>query len=403
MTLRRAWMVPVLALLLGGALQAQFRGFNPEQFYLDRATRLEPLAHPPVRTQYGLGFCYAAAAATLVDYERLRLRPAGSEAFGEGDMLSLLATLLMANDGTMAEGGLIGATLERIQHYRAVRPELLLSEKAAPYEPFQLALFDKKEIYARYDALLAKAQRDAQPLNDWERQNLLARLTYNANNTYWEQLKGLFRTYLTPPPPKRDPQPILAHLARMTRACVQPEGIRTTLQAFGPFEEARFPQDWNKLLSRMLSQVCRAVPVASEVRKPLEVPRFRIHSEDVFTYEKTRGEWMERVRTLLRERLKLGRPVGVGICMCEELHSFAEGCPAGHAIVISGWGEVAPVGKPSGKRYQALRIQNSWGEEWQAGFLLREGSAEDPKGAFRTGWMEADSLLIRVSIIEWIE
>lgn len=392
----------ILILLYAGVLSAQFRGFQPTEFYLDKATLRGPAAHPPVRTQYGLGFCYASAAATLVDYERLKLMKPGTP-FGEGEMLSLQATLLMANDGTMKEGGLIGAALERIQHYRTKLPRMLVSERAAPYETFQLATFDKTAVYKEFDTVVASLAAKGRTLDAWERRNLLGMVAYRANNLFWEGLKTDVQAYLQTPVATRDPKPIVAKLNRMSRACIRPEKVEKCLAELPAPQDSDEARDWSAFLSGVLSQICRPAALPPEAAKPLEIPAFSIESSNCFEEEMSRSDWATRVKDKLSALLAQGKAVGIGMCLCEELHHFGRPCPSGHAVVVSGISEVKPI-NGKGDSYLAVRIQNSWGEEWQEGFSLKEGTPESPaSGRTLTGWVEATQIFYRIMIMEWIQ
>ncbi|HJV89180.1 MAG TPA: hypothetical protein VJ623_02655 [Holophagaceae bacterium] len=392
----------ILIVLYAGALSAQFKGFQPAEFYLDKATLLGPASHPPVRTQYGLGFCYASAAATLVDYERLGLMKPGTP-FGEGEMLSLQATLLMANEGAMKEGGLIGAALERIQDNRTKRPRMLVSERAAPYETFQLATYDKAAVYKEFDTVMAALAAKGRTLDAWERRNLLGMVAYRANNAFWDGLKADVLAFLKTPVAARDPKPILAKVGRMSRACVGPDKVGKLLASLPAPRDSDEERDWSTFLSGMLSQICRPTALPPEASRPLEVPAFTVDGINFFEAKLSRVDWAKQAGKQLKALLARGKAVGVGMCLCEELHDFRTPCPSGHAVVISGIAEAKPVhGK--GESYLALRIQNSWGEEWQEGFSLKEGTPQSPaSGRTLTGWVEGTQILYRIMMMEWIE
>lgn len=76
----------------------------------------------------------------------------------------------------------------------------------------------------------------------------------------------------------------------------------------------------------------------------------------------------------MKEVLKAGNPVVLeNICMEEKLGSS---CKERHALVITGYRKVCAAKDDC---YEALRVQNSWGQAWQ-----------DSTGG---GWVEAEGLL----------
>lgn len=304
---------------------------------------------PKVRSQDSTGLCYSFVASTLLDRQTcMDLRRADCENLDDSLRASPLDVARYKNDPDkgsdpnipdsyqgISSGGKIAITLEH-----ALRSSQMVSEQCAPFHQFVATHKDFK-------------QRSMLELSQWRR------------------LQDLYEKYNDLKCPTCDNERVSA-----VEDLRQNFGIQTSneeiLRAFGEKTFAIF-------LDRILiSDECRLLGTTG-VTLNYKVKEFPIKalSADKSGYEKT----IEKIK----EVLKTQTPMGVSFCVEKEIsrcvvNNSPEMAGESHAVIIKGYRRVCKS-KDKSSCYDAIQIQNSWGQQWQT--------------ENNDGWVDAKELLDR--------
>lgn len=344
-------------------------GMNPFGFkyIVDSSTVAQVTNMPKVRSQDSFGICYAFAASTLYDEARC--------------VQKSIADCASAPDDQKA------SPLD-MSRFSQILPDEVDSSDRFNYEGLSeggsaaLALYNAlkmepaKESCAPFDQIVSKAKspKEAQDLEI----------------AMWKRFKDSYEAY------KKKSKDCVACGLEYATAQSQELKDKFNLKASNTDILEAFAQDsYSKFLDRLL------IPVDCwDPKNNLFISgwNLKIHPEQgqKSDYNKMIGE--------IKKALTKKRPLAIGFCTQEPLtvksmkacseskNSLGQVTGAGHEVVIKGYRRICKVDDKS-KCYDAVQVQNSWGQSWQ--------NANDD------GWVDAKELLDRTfyepQSLTWLE
>lgn len=334
----------------------------PRDLLADKSTVIEVGSMPRVRSQDTFGICYSFVAATLLDQANCVTKGVescssvpDSEKNSPLDM-ARYGSFLSAHSGLdstdrfsymgINEGGSVAVAL-----YNALEVNATVKESCAPF-----------------DHVVAKAQS---PLEVQKLEQAMWKKFRDSYESYQKKIKECANCGLE-------------YATAKAQELRENYNLKTTnkdiLQAFA--------QDtYGKFLDRLLiPEECWESENNLTAKGKWEVKEYP-----------QKGKKSDYASTIsqIKELLTKRRPVSVGFCAQEkvsvksiaECGSIKDGSGnisgANHAVIIKGYRKVC---RSANDCYEALQIQNSWGESWQT--------------ANSDGWVDAKTLLDR-SFYEW--
>ncbi|MDT4843435.1 hypothetical protein FQZ97_773690 [compost metagenome] len=332
-----------------------------DDFHVLEGSELQIENMPRTTNQQGFGNCFAHSAAMIFNFYACRSQGIDCQS---APLDQLASTLDMTRFGSMPEGEPdYLASYSRIDEGGSGALALQISTVLVGTVASE-ACFPSETLYKD---MAASDQRLTSDQLHLQRNNL-------------ERLKAFYATYrdIVPPCidcPLEDTDPVL-EFSQLSNAQPTAEQLYQALgeATFGAFlDSAIFPQPCSEAVGRA---------------------HFEFKDSMVFKYypraEKQRN--YASVMASIKKSISANNPVLLqNVCVKEEGESCFKGDENGHSVVIYGYRRMCADDEI--ECYDALRIKNSWGEQWQQ-------EHDD-------GWVAAGELLdstgYRKGILSWLE
>lgn len=348
----------LLTFLLSHSAYSQVSGFDPvpSDFKVKTVDEAVVSNMAPVRSQDSLGVCYAFVAGTMVDTVRCKLSGIDCKNIPPEKSASVLDIARYGiNDKVdssvknaqsyfdykgIYQGGDVGVLLDRL-----VKKKLYATEKCAPFDQ----LVNKSTSHFENLMLLENS---------------------------WKRLHAKYVGY------KEKEKNCATCAADYASTAIDEINEDFNLKASNTQVLKAFAEDtYEKFLDKLL--------VPEECQKVRRMLRFGTGLETQYHPKEEQKSNYEETIALVKNVLKSDLPVGLQFCMDTSYGSMKE-CKNGHAVVITGYRKFCKA--PTDCR-EAIKVQNSWGEQWQ----------KDNND----GWVDAKSLIDRsaydTGAISWIQ
>lgn len=283
----------------------------------------------PVRSQDSLGICYSFVAGTIIDTVRCKIKNTDCSKLPSDQKASVLDLGRFGitsdkdpsvNKGEshydfkgIYEGGHPALILDRLK-----RSGSYVSEKCAPFDQ----IVNKSDSHLRNLEML---------------------------DASWSRLQSTYNNYKSK---ERDCPTCAADFASTAIDDIRQdfELKSSNTQILKAFAEESYSKFLDKLL---VPEECQ-----TNWRKMLRYPS-TVEAEH-FPKEDKKNYYEETMKKI-KEVLKMDLPMGLSFCMDSGASSL-KSCKNGHGVVITGYRKFCKA--PNNCR-EALKVQNSWGSQWQ--------------------------------------
>lgn len=344
--------------LYGSYALAQESGFRriPSEFKLNAVEESLVSNMAPVKSQDSLGICYSFAAATVIDTVRCKATGIDCQKLPADKTAS---TLDLARFGISSEMDPSVHSAETIYGFNGIY------EGGSPFNVLHRLLRTKSyasEQCAPFDQIVNKSTSHEQNLQ------LL--------NASWERLKKSYTKY-------KDKEKVCPTCAA-DFASTAIDDIKqdfeikaSNTQVLKAFAE----ESYEKFLDKLL--------VPEECHKPRKMLRFGSGLKAEYFPKENKTNYYNETLAVVKNVLKADLPLTLGFCLDEPFSGMTK-CQNAHAVVVTGYRKFC---KGPNNCREALKIQNSWGQQWQK-------DNDD-------GWVDAKNILDRSSynqgMVSWIQ
>lgn len=348
----------VQLILLSCPVIAQEPGFRrvPSDFKVKSVEESLVSNMAPVKSQDSLGICYSFAAATVIDTVRCKATGVNCQSLPAEKSAS---TLDLARFGISSDMDPSVHSADSIYGFNGIY------EGGSPFNVLHRLLRTKSyasEKCAPFDQIVNKSTSHAQNLQ--------------MLNASWGRLKQSYSKYKS----KEKSCPTCA--ADFASTAI--DDIRqdfdlkaNNTQALKAFAE----ESYEKFLDKLL--------VPEECHNPRKMLRFGSGLKAEYFPKENQSNYFNETIAVIKNVLKADLPLTLGFCLDEPFSGMAK-CQNAHAVVVTGYRKFC---KGPNNCREALKIQNSWGQQWQK-------DNDD-------GWVDAKDILDRSSynqgMVSWIQ
>lgn len=352
------FFLPVYILLFGSQVFAQEAGFRsiPSDFKVKAVEESLVSNMAPVKSQDSLGICYSFAAATIIDTVRCKATGVDCQKLPAEKTASALD---LARFGISSEKDPSVHSADSIYGFNGIY------EGGSPFNVLHRLLKTKSyssEKCAPFDQIVNKSTSHAQNLQ--------------MLNASWARLRQQYSTYKS----KEKSCPTCA--ADFASTAVDDIRQDFDLKASNTQVLKAFAEEsYEKFLDKVL--------VPEECHNPRKMLRFGSGLTAEYFPKENMSNYYNETLAVIKNVLKANLPVSLGFCL-DEPFTGMKNCTNAHAVVVTGYRKFC---KAPGNCREALKIQNSWGQQWQK-------DNDD-------GWVDAKNILDRSSynqgMVAWIQ